>query len=92
METKRIVFLDYLRAISIFMVLVAHVCEFYYGAILNPDPANEADRWWAIIVDSACRASVPLFVITSAYSSSGRSCILYCPWLGETSAGSGPKS
>ena len=55
METKRIVFLDYLRAISIFMVLVAHVCEFYYGAILNPDPANEADRWWAIIVDSACR-------------------------------------
>ena len=67
METKRIVFLDYLRAISIFMVLVAHVCEFYYGAILNPDPANEADRWWAIIVDSACRASVPLFVITSAY-------------------------
>ena len=67
METKRIVFLDYLRAISIFLVLAAHVCDCQYGAFFDLSPENEANRWWMIILVSACRVSVPLFVITSAY-------------------------
>lgn len=66
-ETDRIVFLDYLRVIACFMVVMVHACEFYYcteaGAIL----ANDTDRLWVSLIDGAFRQSVPLFVMASSF-------------------------
>lgn len=68
METKRVVFLDYLRVIAIFMVMVVHACEQYY---FGPDGGllicSRRDALCVTILDSICRASVPLFVLASAY-------------------------
>ncbi len=67
MPNQRIVFLDYLRVIACFMVVIVHACEFYY---LNEDGiffARPDDRIWVSIIDSALRESVPLFVMTSSF-------------------------
>lgn len=66
-QNKRIVFLDYIRVIACFMVIVVHVCECYYctadGAVL----ANDFDRFWVSAIDSLFRPAVPLFVMVSSY-------------------------
>lgn len=66
-ETSRVIFLDYLRVIACFMVVMVHACEFYYcteaGAIL----ANDTDRLWVSLIDGAFRQSVPLFVMASSF-------------------------
>lgn len=67
MENKRIVFLDYLRAIAIFMVIIVHCCEPFYVKDGQAFIASENDRLIVTIIDSLCRACVPLFVITSGY-------------------------
>ena len=68
MTGGRIVFLDYLRVIACFMVMLVHACECFYfndaGAFAFETKASGA---WAVFIDSACRASVPLFVMASAY-------------------------
>lgn len=64
---KRIAFLDYLRVLAIFMVLVIHSTEPYY---LNEDGlfiASALDGVWVSVYEIFCRACVPLFVMTSAY-------------------------
>lgn len=67
-EAKRIVFLDYLRVVAIFMVLLVHACEqFYFGSDGGFFIASASDAAWVVGIDSACRASVPLFVMASAY-------------------------
>ncbi len=67
MNKNRVVFLDYLRVIACFMVMLVHCCECFYlndeGFCLN----SYATGAWVTLIDSACRASVPLFVIASAY-------------------------
>lgn len=45
METKRIVFLDYLRAIACFMVILVHVCEAFYFNLDGISFSSNADRW-----------------------------------------------
>ncbi len=68
MEEKRIIFLDYLRVIACFMVMVVHSCEgFYFDAEGNTFFASLGDAAWVSIIDSAMRACVPLFVIASAF-------------------------
>ena len=68
MENKRITFLDYLRVIACFMVMLVHACEgFYFDAEGNTFFASLGDARWVSIIDSACRAAVPLFVIASAF-------------------------
>ncbi len=68
MPVKRVVFLDYLRVIAIFMVMLVHACEqYYFGADGGFLIASRWDAWWVVAIDSACRAAVPLFVIASAY-------------------------
>ena len=65
---KRVVFLDYLRTIAIFMVLIVHSCEnFYYGENGSLFLQSPGSARWAIGLDSACRACVPLFVMASSY-------------------------
>lgn len=65
---SRIVFLDYLRVIACFMVLLAHCCEPFYfsedgGCLLE----NSGDAFWLAVFVSACVACVPLFVMASSY-------------------------
>ena len=65
---ERIVFLDYLRVFACLMVMVVHACEqFYFGADGGLHFDSAADAFWATWIDSACRASVPLFVMASSY-------------------------
>lgn len=67
MKTERIVFLDYLRAVACFMVIMVHTCEAFYFNLDGINFVNNADRLWVSFVDSALRPCVPLFVMASAY-------------------------
>ena len=66
-DADRIVFLDWLRAIAIFMVLLIHACEPFYIDAEGTAIASKFDAVWVTIIDSAMRAAVPLFVIASAF-------------------------
>jgi surface polysaccharide O-acyltransferase-like enzyme len=67
-SANRVVFLDYLRVIAVFMVVLVHACEqFYFGADGGFFIRSLSDASWVVGIDSACRAAVPLFVMTSAY-------------------------
>ena len=64
----RVVFLDYLRVVAVFMVLLVHACEqFYFGADGGFYIQSLSDASWVVGIDSACRAAVPLFVMASGY-------------------------
>lgn len=67
MNNRRIVFLDYMRVIACFMVIMVHSCEFFFinGSDIGIRSLN--DGFWVSVVDSAFRCSVPLFVLISAY-------------------------
>ena len=68
MKSERVVFLDWLRVFACLMVMVVHACEcFYIGAEGRLQYDSEADAFWATWIDSAVRACVPLFVMTSSY-------------------------
>ena len=74
MDTKRIVFLDYIRVFACFMVMLVHASENFYGAPGSTDMAgpqsllaSEADRLWVSLYDGFSRMSVPLFMIVSAF-------------------------
>ncbi|MBR4172211.1 MAG: acyltransferase family protein [Kiritimatiellae bacterium] len=67
-KTQRIVFLDYLRVIACFMVMVIHACEpFYLGGEQGTYIATRGDAFWVTLVECLCRACVPLFVMASSY-------------------------
>lgn len=65
---QRITFLDYVRTIACFLVMLVHACEFYYTEFY-PDTiiADESTRLWVSIYDGFSRMSVPLFMIVSAF-------------------------
>jgi surface polysaccharide O-acyltransferase-like enzyme len=65
---QRIAFLDYLRVIACFMVVLAHCCEPFYfsdngGCFLR----SASDAIFLAAFVSACVACVPLFVMASSY-------------------------
>ncbi|MBO4843403.1 MAG: acyltransferase [Bacteroidales bacterium] len=65
MEEQRVYFLDYLRVIALFLVLIVHASETFYGSeILVPD---QDTRLWLGIWDGIARVSVPLFMVCSAF-------------------------
>jgi len=64
---KRVVFLDYLRVLAIFMVLVIHSVEPYYLGGDGTWIASRADAVWVTLFEVLCRCCVPLFVMASAY-------------------------
>ena len=67
-NSERIVFLDYLRILACFMVMVVHAVEpFYFDGDMNLHIATKSDAVWVAILDSAARACVPLFVMASCY-------------------------
>lgn len=57
---KRITFLDYMRVMACFMVIMVHSCEFFFidGAGIGIRSLN--DGFWVSVIDSAFRCSVPL--------------------------------
>lgn len=65
--TDRIVFLDYLRVIACFMVVMVHACEFYYCTETGAIPTDDSARLWVSLIDGAFRQSVPLFVMASSF-------------------------
>lgn len=75
MENKnRIVFVDYVRVIACFLVMLVHSSENFYGADASGLAgnvsmlANESNRFWVALYDGFFgRISVPLFMIVSAF-------------------------
>lgn len=70
----RIVFIDYIRAIACFLVMLVHASENFYGADNSGLAgnvsmlANEANRFWVAFYDGFLgRSCVPLFMIVSAF-------------------------
>ena len=66
---KRIVFIDYIRVIACFLVMLVHSSEnFYCWSADTAMLANESNRLWVAIFDGALgRISVPLFMVVSAF-------------------------
>lgn len=64
---RRITFLDYMRVIACFMVIMVHSCEFFFIDGSNIGIRSLGDGFWVSVFDSAFRCSVPLFVLISAY-------------------------
>lgn len=73
-KRERIVFIDYIRVIAPFMVMLVHAAENFYAA----DPsglagnvsmlATESNRFWVAFYDGAVsRTCVPLFMVVSAF-------------------------
>lgn len=75
MEIKnRIVFVDYIRVVACFLVMLVHSSENFYGADSSGLAgsasmlANESNRFWVAFYDGFLgRISVPLFMIVSAF-------------------------
>lgn len=66
--SERVIFLDYLRILACFMVMVIHAVEpFYFDGEMNLHIAAKSDAVWVALIDSAARACVPLFVMTSCF-------------------------
>ena len=73
-EQQRIVFIDYIRVIACFLVMLVHASENFYGATDSGLAgnvsmlANEANRFWVAFYDGFLgRVCVPLFIIVSAF-------------------------
>lgn len=66
-DQQRIVFLDWLRVIACLMVMGVHSVEPFYLGDGGTLITCEANGFWSTIIDSALRASVPLFIMTSSY-------------------------
>lgn len=66
-QDGRVVFLDYLRVVACFMVIMVHSCEFFFidGSAIGI--RSVSDGFWVSVIDSAFRSSVPLFVMASSY-------------------------
>ncbi len=68
LNRERVVFLDWLRFIACFMVILVHCIEpFYLGGPEGTYIASWGDAFWVTVLDSALRSAVPLFVLASSY-------------------------
>ena len=73
-KTERVVFIDYIRVIACFLVMLVHSSENFYAADSSGLAgsvsmlANESNRFWVAFYDGFLgRISVPLFMIVSAF-------------------------
>ena len=71
---ERVVFIDYIRVIACFMVMMVHVTEMFYVFDTNGAGENmvyittDANRFWMAFWNGAVsRICVPLFMIASAF-------------------------
>ncbi|MBQ0079962.1 MAG: acyltransferase family protein [Alistipes sp.] len=67
MEGNREIWIDWMRVISCFLVMVIHSTEPFYlggdGTLL----LSKTDAFWVALFDSFARACVPVFVVASSY-------------------------
>jgi len=70
---ERLVFVDYIRVVACFMVMMVHAAENFYsfdvaaGENMITMP-NEANRFWIAFWNGGIsRTCVPLFIIVSAF-------------------------
>ena len=73
-DKNRIVFIDYIRVIACFLVMLVHASENFYAADASGLAgnvsmlANESNRFWVAFHDGFLgRTCVPLFIIVSAF-------------------------
>ena len=73
-DNQRIVFVDYIRVVACFLVMLVHASENFYAADASGLAgnvsmlANESNRFWVAFYDGALgRISVPLFMVVSAF-------------------------
>ena len=73
-QSGRIVFIDYIRVVACFLVMLVHASESFYAADTSGLAgnvsmlANEANRFWVAFYDGFVgRTCVPLFMIVSAF-------------------------
>ena len=73
-KTERVVFIDYIRVIACFLVMLVHSSENFYAADSSGLAgsvsmlANESNRFWVAFYDGFLgRISVPLFMIVWAF-------------------------
>ena len=71
---ERIPFIDYIRVVACFLVMLVHASENFYGADSSGLAGNmsmlatEGNRFWVAFYDGGLgRISVPLFMIVSAF-------------------------
>ena len=64
---NRVVWVDWMRVATCFMVFVVHATEPFYLGGQGSQILTEADAYWASLFDSLVRACVPLFIVASSY-------------------------
>ena len=64
---NRVVWVDWLRVMACFMVIVVHATEPFYLGGQGSLILTEIDAYWASLFDSLVRACVPLFIVASSY-------------------------
>lgn len=67
METKREIWLDFLRVTACFLVMVVHSTEPFYLGGNGSLVVNASDAFWVSVFEALARCCVPLFVIASSY-------------------------
>ena len=67
MDTKREIWLDWLRVIACFLVMLTHSTEPFYLGGEGSLILTHSDAVWAAVMDVFSRAAVVLFVIASSY-------------------------
>ena len=63
----REIWIDWMRVIACFMVMVVHSTEPFYLGDDGGQILTKADMYWSSFFDSAVRMCVPMFVIASSY-------------------------
>lgn len=66
-NNDRIYFLDYLRVVAAFMVILVHTIEPFYLGGNGTCIASHSDALWVTCINSLLRVAVPLFVMISGY-------------------------
>lgn len=73
-ENERIVFVDYIRVVACFLVMLVHASENFYAADASGLAGNvsmllnESNRFWVAFYDGGvARTCVPLFMVVSAF-------------------------
>lgn len=64
---ERTVYIDYMRVVACFLVMVTHSCEPFYLGGEGSMILTESDAVWVAVLNSLPRACVALFIFASAY-------------------------
>ena len=67
MEQKRVIWLDWLRLVACFLVMLTHSTEPFYLGGEGSLILTHSDAVWVAVLDVFSRAAVVLFVIASSY-------------------------